>query len=107
MLLKVKPNKSLLKLGRCTKLTTRLCGLFEILDKIGPIAYILALSTSMNVHNVFHVSLMKKYVHNPNHFIDWNLIQVDPKRKFQVQSVCILDIKVKLICNRVIELVKF
>jgi hypothetical protein len=36
-----------------------------------------SLNASMNVHNVFHVSMLKKYVHDPNHVIDWNLIQED------------------------------
>jgi hypothetical protein len=76
VLLKVKLKKSSLKFGSCTKLAARLCGPFEILDRIGPVAYILALPTSMNVHNVFHVSLLKKYVHDPNHVIDWHMIQV-------------------------------
>jgi hypothetical protein len=74
VLLKVNPRKNSLKLGSCTKLATRFCGPFEILDRIGPVAYMFALSSSMNVHNLFHVSLLKKYVHDPNHFIDWNLI---------------------------------
>jgi hypothetical protein len=70
LILKVKPKKSSLKLGSCTKLVARFCGPFEILDKIGLVAYMLALHASMNVHNVFHVSLLKKYVHDPNHVID-------------------------------------
>jgi hypothetical protein len=70
VLLKVKPKKSSLKLGSCTKLAARFCGSFEILDKIGTVAYMLALPSFMNVHNVFHVSLLKKYVHDPNHVID-------------------------------------
>jgi hypothetical protein len=74
VLLKVKPNKSSLNLRNYTKLATRLCGPFEILDKIGSVAYMLPLPASMNVHNVFHVSLMKKYVHDLDHIIDWNLI---------------------------------
>jgi hypothetical protein len=74
--LKVNPNKISLKLGSCTKLATRLCHPFEILDKIGLVAYMLAFPTSMNVHNAFHVSLLKKYVHDPNHVIDCILIQV-------------------------------
>jgi hypothetical protein len=74
VLLKVKPKKSSLKLGNCTKLATRFYGPFEILDIIGPIAYMLALPASMNVHNVFHVSFLEKYVHDDNHVIDWNLI---------------------------------
>jgi hypothetical protein len=69
-ILKVKPKKSSLKLGSCTKLEARFCGPFEILDRIGPVTYILALSASMNLHIVFHVYLLKKYVHDPNHVID-------------------------------------
>jgi hypothetical protein len=56
--LKVKTNRSFLKLGSCAKLAARFCGLFEILERIGPIAYMIALPTSMNVHNVFHVSFV-------------------------------------------------
>jgi hypothetical protein len=70
VLLKVKPKKISLKLGSCTKMVARFCGPFEILYRIGPVSYMLALPTSMNVHNVFHVSLLKKYVHDPNHVID-------------------------------------
>jgi hypothetical protein len=72
--LKVKANKSSLKLGSCSKLATRFCGPFEILEKIGPIAYMLALPASMIVHNVFHVSFLKKYIPDANHVIDWNVI---------------------------------
>jgi hypothetical protein len=67
VLLKVKPKKRSLKLGSCTKIISRFYGPFEILDRTWPITYMLALSSSMNVHNVFHVSLLKKYVHYPNH----------------------------------------
>jgi hypothetical protein len=60
VLLKVNPTKIYLKLGSCTKLASIFHGSFKILDRIGPVAYMLALPTSMNVHNVFHVSLLKK-----------------------------------------------
>jgi hypothetical protein len=87
VLLKVKPKKSSLKLGSCTKMAARFCGPFEILDRIGPVGYMLALPVSMNAHNVFHVSLLKKYVHDPNHVIDWHLIQVEIEGDFQVHPV--------------------
>jgi len=87
ILLKVKPKKRSLKLGSCTKLAARVCGPFEILNIIGPIAYMLALLASMNVHSIFHISSLKKYVHDPNHVIYLNLIQVEPKGYFQVQLV--------------------
>jgi hypothetical protein len=107
VLLKVKPKNISLKLGSCTNLVARFCGPFEILDIIGPVAYILALTASMNVHNVFHASLLKKYVHDPNHVIDWHLIQVEIEGNFQLQPMRILDRKIKMLQNGVIELVKF
>jgi hypothetical protein len=106
VLLKVKPKKISLKLGSCTKLVARFCGPFEILDRIETISYMLALPASMNVHNVFHVSLLNKYVHDPNHVIDWCLIQVETEGDFQVRLVRVLDKKVKMLWNQVIEPVK-
>jgi hypothetical protein len=72
--LKVKANISSLKLGNCSKLEDRYCGPFEILERIGPVAYMIALPASMSVHNVFHLSLLKKYIPDANHVIDWNVI---------------------------------
>jgi hypothetical protein len=68
--LNVKANKISLKLGNCSMLVARYCGPFEILQRIGPIAYMIALSASISVHNVFHVSLLKKYIPDANHVID-------------------------------------
>jgi hypothetical protein len=75
--LKVKANRSSLKLGNYSKLATRYCGPFEILDRIGPISCMIALPASMYIHNVFHVSFLKKYIPDANHVIDWNVIQVE------------------------------
>jgi hypothetical protein len=73
-LLKVKARHSSLKLGKCSKLATCYCEPFEILERIGPIAYMLA---SLCIHNVFHVSLLKMYVPDANHVMDWNVIQME------------------------------
>jgi hypothetical protein len=89
--LKVKANKSSLKLGSCSKLAAIFCGPFEMLERIGLVAYMIALSASMSIHNVFHVSLLNKYIPNSNHVIDWNMIQVEKEGIFQVHSVHILD----------------
>jgi hypothetical protein len=50
---------------------------------------------SMSFHNVFHVSLLKKYIPDANHVIAWNVIQVEQEGAFQVHSVSILDCKIK------------
>jgi hypothetical protein len=73
----MKANRSSLKLGNCSNVTARYYGPFEILERIGTVAYMLALLASMSIHNVFHVSLLKKYIPDANHVIDWNVIQVE------------------------------
>jgi hypothetical protein len=104
--LKVKANRSSLKLGSCTKLAARFCGPFEILERIGPVACMISLPASMSIHNVFHVSFLKKYIPDANHVIDWNVIQVEQEDAFQVHPVRILDQKVKQLQNQAIRLVK-
>ena len=80
--LRVKPRKSSLKLGSCAKLSPRYCGPFEVLERIGLVAYRIAFPASTRDHNVFHVYLLNKYVHDPNHVINWDVIQVEPEGEF-------------------------
>jgi hypothetical protein len=75
--LKVKDNTSSMKLGNCSKLASKYCGSFEILERIGPIAYVISFPSCMHVHKVFHVSLLKKYIPDVNHVIDWNVIHME------------------------------
>jgi hypothetical protein len=104
--LKVKANRSSLKLGNYAKLAARFCGPFEILEWIGPVAYMLALPSSMTVHNVFHVSFLKKYIPDANHVINWIVIQVEQEGVLQVHHVRMLDRKNKHLWNQAIRLVK-
>jgi hypothetical protein len=75
--LRVRTWKSSLKMGACAKLAPHYCGTFEVIDRVGPVDYRLSLPPIVKSHNVFHVSLLKKYVHDANHIIDWSVIQVE------------------------------
>jgi hypothetical protein len=66
----------------------------------------LAFPSYIRVHNIFHVSLLKKYVPDPNHIIDWNVIQVEHEGDFLVEPVHILDWKSKVLNTKYIGLVK-
>jgi hypothetical protein len=103
---KVKARSSSLKLGNCSKMVAHYCGTFEILERIGLVAYIVSFPASLSIHNVFHVYLLKKYILDANHVIDWNVIQVEQEGDFRVQPVCILDRKFKMLWNCVVGLVK-
>ena len=71
----------------------------EVLERIGPVAYRLALLASTRAHNVFHVSLLKKYIHDPNHVINWDVIQVEPEGEFQIEPLRILNKEVTMLRN--------
>ena len=68
--------------------------------RIGPVAYWLALPTHIKFHDVFHVSLLNKYVYYPKHVIDWNPLQVEPEGEFFPEPKCILDRRETRLRNR-------
>jgi hypothetical protein len=76
----VRHRKISLRMGACAKLSPQYCGPFEILDRVGTVAYRPAPLPTMKEYNVFHVSLLRKYVHDSNHIIYWSLIQVELER---------------------------
>ena len=77
-----------------------------MLERIGPIAYKIALPTNTIDHEFFHVSLFKKYIHDHNHVIEWDVIQVEPEGEFQTEPLRILDKQVTVLQNRAVGQVK-
>ena len=90
--LKVMPKREVVRFGKRGKLLPRFVGPFEILKRVGTVAYRLALPPSMSgVHEVFHVSMLRKYTPDPAHVVNWGQIEVDTNGTFQEGPVCILD----------------
>ena len=70
--LKVLPTKGLSWFGKKGKLSPRYMGPFEVLEMIGDLAYHLALPPNLSqVHNVFHVSMLRKYEPDPTHVLNY------------------------------------
>ena len=84
----------------------RYCGPFEILSRIGQVDYKLALPPNLRVHNIFHISILKKYAHDATHVVNWNDVQVEPKGYFLVELDCILGRREITLRNRTIGQVK-
>ncbi|KAL5559110.1 hypothetical protein UlMin_035321 [Ulmus minor] len=93
--------------GKKGKLSPRYIGPFEILERVGKVAYRLALPQELSsVHNVFHVSMLKKYIPDPSHVLEHEPIEVHEDLSYEEQPVQILDKKEKTLRNKVIPLVK-
>ena len=77
----------MVRFGKRGKLSPRFIGPFEILERVGTVAYRLALPPSMSgVHEVFHVSMLWRYIPVPAHVVDWEEIEVNtvgPSRRDQ------------------------
>ena len=105
--LKVIPKRGVVKFGKHEKLSPRFIGPFEILERIGTVAYRLALSPSMTcVHEVFHVSMLQKYTPDPAHVVDWGRIEIDTDETFEEGLVCIVDSRDRVLRRKTVGLVR-
>ena len=78
------------------KLNPRYIGSFRIIERIGPVAYRLELPLEMSrIHNVFHVSILRKYVSDPSHVLEAPSIEFNEDLSFEVQPVGIVDQEIK------------
>ena len=105
--LKVMPKRGVVRFDKHGKLSLRFIGPFEILERVGTIAYRLALPPSMSgVHEVFHVSMLRKYSPDPAHVVDWGQIEVDTDGTFEEGPVCILDSRDQVLRCKTVRLVR-
>ena len=105
--LKVMPKRGVVSFGKRGKLSSRFIGPFEILERVGTVAYLLALPPSISgVHEVFHVSMFQKYTPNPAHVVDWGEIEVDTDGTFEEGPVCILDSHDQVLLRKTMRLVR-
>ena len=105
--LKVMPKRGMVRFGKRGKLSPRFIGPFQILERVGVVSYRLALPSSMSgVHEVFHVSMLRKYTPDPAHVVDWGQIEVDTNGTFEEGPVCILNSRDQVLRRKTVRLVR-
>ena len=105
--LKVMPKRGVVRLSKQGKLSSRFIEPFEILERVNAVAYRLALPPSMSgVHEVFHVSMLRRYSPDPTHMVDWGEIEVDTDGTFKEGPVCILDSRDQVLRRKTVRLVR-
>ena len=101
------PKRGVVRFSKRGKLSPRFIGPFEILERVGTVAYRLALPPSMSgVHEVFHVSMLRRYTPDPAHVVDWGKIGVDIDRTFKEGPVRIIDSRDQVLRCKTVRLVK-
>ncbi|KAL0295738.1 UNVERIFIED_CONTAM: Transposon Tf2-12 polyprotein [Sesamum calycinum] len=105
--LKVSPWKGILRFGKQGKLSPRYIGPYEIIERIGPLAYRLALPVELSqIHDVFHVSMLRRYRSDPSHVIREPEVEISEQLTYMEEPAEILDRSVRKLRNKEIPMVK-
>ena len=105
--LKISPWKGVLRFGKRGKLSPRYIGPYEIVRKVGPVAYRLKLPSELSrIHDTFHVSMLRKYISDPSHMLREQPMRLKENLTYEEIHVQIVDRKEQVLRSKVIPLVK-
>lgn len=105
--LRVSPFKGTLRFGQKGKLSPRYIGPYQILRKVGKCAYELAMPPNLShVHPVFHVSMLRKYLHDESHVLQSQPVEVDKQLTFKEEPLRIVDRQVRKLRSKEVPSVK-
>ncbi|XP_062104410.1 uncharacterized protein LOC133815607 [Humulus lupulus] len=89
------------------KLVARYIGPFEVIERVGEVPYRLNIPTQLrHFHNVFHVSMLRKYTPDLSHIIEYEAIPLQENVTYEEQPIIILVIELKVLRNIEIPVVK-
>ena len=105
--LKVSPWRKVLRFRKKGKLSLRFIDPYEVLERIGQVAYRLALPPKLaKLHDVFHVSMLRKYRSDGSHILPVQEVQVHADFSYDEEPKAILARQVKQLRNKQVQLVK-
>jgi hypothetical protein len=105
--LRVSPTKGVQRFGIKGKLAPRYVRPCEILNVCGPVAYKIRLPSQLSVvHDIFHVSQLKKCVKIPMEIVETCAIEIEPDLSYIEQPIRILDTKERLTRRRTVKIYK-
>ena len=105
--LKVSPWRTILQFGKKGKLSPRFIGSYQVLERIGPVAYRLVLPPELaKLHNVLHVSMLRRYLSDESHILSVQDVQVQASFSYDEEPKAILAREVKQLRNKQVPLVK-
>ncbi|WMV54599.1 hypothetical protein MTR67_047984 [Solanum verrucosum] len=94
--LRVSPLKGVMRFGRQGKLSRRYIGPFEILRRVGDVAYELALPPLFSaIHPIFHLSMLRRYIPDESHVLQYDLVELYDSLTFVEEPVAFLVLKVQ------------
>ena len=105
--LKVMSKRGVVRFDKWGKLSLRYIRPFEVLERVGIVAYRLALlANSSGVHTVFHVFMLQKYTLDPTHVVDWGKLVVNVDGTFEEGLVRIMNSRDQVLRGKTMWLVK-
>ncbi|KAA3484168.1 Retrotransposable element Tf2 protein type 1 [Gossypium australe] len=95
---RVSPWKKIFRFDCKGKLNPPFIGPYDIIERIGPVAYRLAIPSELEkIHNVFHASILRRYKSDPSHVISPSEIEIQPDMTYNEKLIRILAPLVKVL----------
>ena len=105
--LRISPWKGVLRFGKRGKPSPRYIGPYRIVERIGEVAYQLEFPSDLDrIHDVFHVSMLRKYIPDPSHVLTEQPVEIQKNLTYEEELVQILDRREQILRNKTIPLVK-
>jgi hypothetical protein len=99
--------RGVMQFGKKGKLSPRFVGPFEITQRVGRLAYRIALPLDLvRMHDVIHVSMLRKYISNPNVIVEYEPLEIQEGLTYVEELVKIVDKKEQVLRTKTIPIVK-